>query len=127
MFSGLLFHTLKGIRGWSWCVHTKIDVAKIMSVQYEKRAFKLWDRDHDYSLRIQYKEGYQSFSVNPVIGGRGGVTVTPKYSESRCIVKRYKTLSAVNQEINEIVRKQTKLESYRESYQTKMREHIKNM
>jgi len=123
MFSGLLFHTLNGIRGWSWCVHTKIDVAKIMSVHFEKRKFKLFDRDHDYTLVIRYKEGYQSFTISPVIGGRGGATITPTYSESRYITKRYKTRFAVNREMDEIAHKQAKLESYKD----KMREHLKNM
>ncbi len=124
MFSKLLFHTLKGICGWSTCDHVILDVAKIISVTSHKRLFKLWSVDYDYTLTIQYDEVHTYTSLNPVLGGKGW-TLDSETETQRKITKRYKTLFDVNKEIKEIEHKQRMLEKYMESQRKHLFDKVK--
>mgnify|MGYP003384689975 FL=1 len=112
MFDKLIFHTLKGIKGWSSCSYTKIDIGKIISIKYHERMFKIFNQDHDYTLTIEYDEAHTYTTLSPVIGGKGGFTVNTVTDTERLITKRYETLKDVEREIKEIKLKQSTLNNY---------------
>ncbi len=114
MFEKLIFHTLKGISGWSSCTHVKLDINKIISFKYHERMFKIFDTSHDYTLIIKYDESNTHTTFSPVIGGKGGVVMNTVTETNRTITitKRYETLKDITKEINEIKQKQNMLNKY---------------
>jgi hypothetical protein len=112
MIEGILYHILKGTPGWSTCTHTKIDVAGIISVTYDKRLFKIFDKHHDYTLSINYQESQEHATINPVIGGKGGITIGSETITEQLITKRYISLDDVLKEIDMIKHKQAQLQKY---------------
>ena len=57
-------YVLKGVRGWSIYNYKTINVANIVSLEYNKRLFKIFDRDYNWTLKIKY-------SIDPVINNKG--------------------------------------------------------
>jgi hypothetical protein len=94
----MLYHILKGIPGQSSLSINKIDVFKIIDMNYHKRLFMMVDRKHPYTLRINYSH----IEIEPPMFPFLGNNVT---SES-IITKRYKNLKEIHEEIDEIKRKQ---------------------
>ncbi len=92
---GLVYHTLKGIRGWGNLNISKIDVHRIEEIYYEKRLFCILNKDYPYKLTIEYH--------------------THK-NDTHNITKRYKTEIEVQNEVYEIKLKQTKIESLRTKF-----------
>ena len=92
---GLVYHKLKGIRGWSNLNISKIDVYKVMDIYYEKRLFCILNKDYPYKLIIEYH-------------------AHPKYIYN--ITKRYKTEIEVQNEVSEIILKQSKIESLKSKF-----------
>jgi hypothetical protein len=89
----MLYHIFKGIPGHSLYSINKMDVFKIIDMNYHKRLFMMEDRKHPYTLRIKYRH------IEPSIFGNNVI------SES-IITKRYKNLKEIHEEIDEIKRKQ---------------------
>ena len=126
MFNKIIFHSLKGIPGWSTCTHVKIDINKIISINYTKRMFKIFNREHDYTLNIEYDEINTYTTIIPVIGGNGGFTINNETEKERTITKRYKTLKDVTREIKEIEIKQEALKKYSEKIRNYLSQQIIN-
>jgi len=68
---GIIFHTLKGINGWSFLKLQKIDVCKILNIKYNKKLFCIFDYEYKYTLEIEieYLEPNKNFYIKPVYGG----------------------------------------------------------
>ena len=100
---GILFHTLKGIKGWSDLCISTVDVNKINKIYYEKRLFCIFNKDHRYNLTIEYLEPRVSnyFVLYAIVYN---VQLIAN------ITKRYKTEIEVKNEIEEIKTKQQKIE-----------------
>ena len=114
--SGLLFHNLSGINGWSRMSLQCVDVAKITDVFYRRRLFKLFDREYDYSLYIKYNEPIDEFKY--VAGKHPSFVVATK--TEHFISKRYKTEKDVLDEIKEIKKLQSNLNQYAETIRNKI-------
>ena len=110
---GLIFHTLKGIRGWSSLNISTIDVHKVINIEHKKRLFCLFDRQYPYSLEIVYNEPTEIPAVAPVFNPRShagvGHVVLHNTYLTQTITKRYATEKEVQTEIAEIEAKQEKL------------------
>jgi hypothetical protein len=119
MKKGLLFHTFKGINGWSFCDHSAVDVARILSWKYFERVFRILDREYKFSLEIMYKENKTSLEPAPITGGKG-VAWYYKTVTEQVITKRYRTEYEVHQEIREIEEKQAKLIRQDNKYRSKL-------
>jgi len=106
-----IFHTLKGIDGYSTCKLNNIDVARVKSINYRERSFKIFEKDHPFVLMIDYSLKKIENSVSPVIttGVHFGFTPTQNITEIQSITKRYKTEKDCKQEISEIISKQKAL------------------
>jgi hypothetical protein len=113
--SGLVFHTLKGIKGWSSLDISIIDISRINKIFYEKRLFCIFDRDYPYTLTIQYNQPVKTYQIMPVYGGRNGYStiIMPTVELTQLITKRYKTEDDVINEIAEIEKNIKKLELFR--------------
>ena len=95
----LIFHTLKGIRGWSWLNISTIDVYKVIEIYHDKRAFCILNRDYPYKLTIKYNvQNIQYY-----------------------ITKRYQTEAEVLKEINDINLKRSKMNSLKHKF---IKEHM---
>lgn len=111
--SASLKHILRNCKpGWSHLNLSELDVRKVMSIDYHKRLFCLFDRDHPYTLRIEYYNPRSTFGFAPVLGGRGGFVPTNDYEESSMITKRYMTAKDAIADIIEIERLQTIIAQY---------------
>ena len=99
MIRDVLFHTLKGINGWSICKRKTIDVARVENVTWRKRRFKILDRDYDYTLSVV------CYSDQPTMYFKSK-TFVQGMSHEFIITKRYKTLDEADDECQEIRRKQ---------------------
>ena len=110
-----MYHTLKGVNGWSALDISKIDIAKIIKISYHKRSFCIFDADHPYTLRIEYHNPRESLKIVPVYGPKGhySSTIIPIVELTSDITKRYKTEEDVKSEIGEINIQLRKLEEYR--------------
>lgn len=97
----LIYHTLKGVRGWSDLTFSKIDVFKVKNLHYDERLFCIFNRKYPYKLTIYY-------------GTR----------QTYIITKRYKTETEVQNEINEIQLKQKKIESLKNKFMNENRDEI---
>lgn len=111
MITNLIFHTLKGIQGWSHLAINKIDVAKVVDMSYHKRLFMIFNRTHPYTLHITYSEPIERLKPAPVIGGQGGTALVKQVDLTQYITKRYKTLDEAENEIKEIMKKQDQLKN----------------
>jgi hypothetical protein len=88
----ILFHDLKGIDGWSFLAVNKIDVGRVLDLDVEKRSFCLFNRDHPYTLCIDYKKRENRQILNPVfVGGKMGFTMQNYTTETCFITKRFKS------------------------------------
>jgi hypothetical protein len=123
MIQNLLFHTLKGIKGWSDLSLVKIDVAKVLDIIYHKRLFMICDRSYPYTLYIKYAEPKEYIGTYPVIGTNGttGIGITHNVTLTQVITKRYRSEKEVQEEINQIAQKQNKLNDLVKSLQDKMK------
>lgn len=109
--AAVCFHKLKGSSGWSECNLKTIDVAKILEMDYRQRLFCFWDRDKPYTIEVTYYQPHTKSSLAPTYyaGGFG----TTSYNETileRSITKRYSSEALVQQEIEDIEKKMTKLD-----------------
>lgn len=117
----ILTHTLKGIRGWSMNTDNLIDISKVINVVYSKRKFKIFDREYDYTLNIEYKEFNSNIIFVPIISsGTYGIAPSQYVENSKTITKRYKTLQDVESEYNEILIKQKKLNKFMKEQENKI-------
>lgn len=109
---GIISHVLKGSHGWSECSLSKIDVARVMKVDYCKRWFCLFDRNKPFTLTINYYLPKTRTSVAPGFGGRHmNISLYRETEIEQLITKRYTSEQAVKQEINDIQKKMNKLDS----------------
>ena len=122
---GFVFHTLKGIPGWSYLTIGKIDVAKVISIGYSKRLFMITDRKFPYNLEISYENPHDSvrggFSASGHFVAVNGVELKSE------ITKRYQTEAEVVNEINEIKSKQKKLKDWQQQLESTILESIKSI
>ena len=89
---GLIFHTLKGINGWSRLQINKLDVYKIIKYKYEKREFTIFDHEYPYTLSINYYDPIQTLGVTFTFGIPFIPVLLPNYVKiEHIITKRYKT------------------------------------
>ena len=90
---GIIFHTSKGIKGWSELGILTVDVYKIKDIYYKKRLFCIFNKDHPYNLTIDYHEPRESIGLAPGINLYGGFTfsLVKKVHLTANITKRYKT------------------------------------
>jgi hypothetical protein len=111
--TGVLFHELKGIPGWSSLDISKIDIGRVSSIGYRKRLFALSDKDHPYTMEIEYYLPKSNMNMAPVatMSGIGGTVYNETVLE-QCITKRYPNEKSVQDEIKEIQDKMTKLDKY---------------
>ena len=87
-------YVLKGINGWSDLNLQTINVLKIISCNYRKRWFCIFDRDYKYVLEIGYNSpiSYTVFLGYP-----------HRYVDHIPIItKRYKSVEDINDEIQQI-------------------------
>ena len=121
---GIIFHTLKGIKGWSDLSISIIDVYKIKNIYYEKRLFCIFNKNHPYNLIIEYHEPTESIGLVPGINFNGGLTTSlvNKVSLIANITKRYKTEIEVKNEIEEIKIKQNKIELLKKKFISQINE-----
>jgi hypothetical protein len=116
--TGILFHKLSGINGWSRMSLQCVDVAKITDVFYRKRLFKLFDREYDYTLYIKYNEPMDDFRY--VAGKHPSFVIATK--TEHFISKRYKTEKDVIDEMKEIQKMKNNLNQYAETIRNKIME-----
>ena len=125
---GIIFHTLKGIRGWSKLNISTIDVYKIKDIYYNKRLFCIFDRNYPYTLIIKYNEPQESINLAPGINFKGGVTLS--LVNNMCLIsditKRYKTEIEVKNEIEEINIKQKKIELLKKHFENQINDKYFN-
>ena len=117
---GILFHRLKGSKGWSDLSLSRIDIARVVTCNYDKRLFKLFNRDKPYTLEIKYYLPETSISVAPVFSGRGGVAVYNETTLIQTITKRYESEDQVKNEISTINKKLEALDDYNEKLREKL-------
>jgi hypothetical protein len=113
MLKDIIFHTLRGVDGWSSFNRSIIDVARVVSITYHKREFKIYDTDHNYTLTIEYEQPEDEIKIVYVKNGFG---VTHGTKTLHMLTKRYVTEIDVLNEIREIEEKQKKLEKIRENF-----------
>jgi uncharacterized protein YpiB (UPF0302 family) len=101
----LIFHTLKGVKGWSYLDIDKIDVARVNKMFYYRRSFCFFEEDKPYSLFIDYH--LPKNKIFPIYCNFIYVVEL----EQR-ISKRYSNEEEVVKEIFEINRKKEILEKY---------------
>ena len=118
----MIFHTLKGIKGWSTLSIQKIDIYKIKEIYYKKRLFCIFNRDHPYNLIIIYNEPRTTIDFAPGINFNGGFTTSMVESTSLTvnITKRYKTEIEVKNEIKEIQMKQNKIKLFQKKIESQI-------
>lgn len=109
---GILFHTLKGSKGWSTCDIVKVDVARITKMEYDRRLFCLLDMDKPFTLQLTYYLPQVESRVAPVwnFGHSMGAAFVNETTLERLITKRYGSEDEVKQEILEIERKMEKVD-----------------
>jgi uncharacterized protein YpiB (UPF0302 family) len=101
----LIFHTLKGVKGWSYLDIDKIDVARVNKMFYYRRSFCLFQEDKPYTLFIDYH--LPKLKILPIIFNFIYVVDLEQH-----ITKRYSNKEEVVKEIFEINRKKEILEKY---------------
>jgi|LauGreDrversion4_2_1035121.scaffolds.fasta_scaffold04984_10 hypothetical protein len=117
----MIFHTLKGIIGWSSLSISKIDICKIKKIYYKKRLFCIFDRDHPYNLIIIYNEPTPTIGFAPgfdLFDGDCTFSIVESVSLTVNITKRYKTEIEVKNEIEEIQMKQNKLKLFLNKFES---------
>lgn len=109
---GLIFHNLKGIKGWSDLSISQINVYKIKEIFYKKRLFCIFNKNYRYTLTIKYSEPNEYYMPIIVYGGHGITTTSlvKQVNLTQIITKRYLTEADVINEIEEIKLKQQKIE-----------------
>ena len=121
--NGLIFHTLRGIKGWSYLSISKIDVFKIKKINYRKRLFCIFDRDYPYTLEIEYDEPNEYYTLAPVFGGnRSSSAIVKQVDLTQIITKRYKTEFEIKIELNELEHKQNKINKFQQELINKINE-----
>lgn len=98
-----LFHTLRGIDGWSDLKLSTVDVARVLDISCEKRQTRILDVQYPYKLTITYDI---LDHVNCVKCGFYGT----KY-----VTKRYRSKSECQEDIDAIKIKQLKLKKFVDS------------
>lgn len=109
---GTIFHTLKGIKGWSQFNISTIDICKIKDIYYEKRLFCIFNKNHPYTLTIEYCEPTQSYGLvrGATFDGKFTTTLVSQIDLTTFMTRRYKSEIEVMNEIEEIKTKQKKIE-----------------
>jgi hypothetical protein len=103
MTTGIMKHTLRGIKGWSWLSIKEIDVMKVVDIEHGKRLFCILNPVHPWKLSIVYNEPTES--VEPVITKDGITGFTRSVELTQIITKRYRTEREVLAEISQVKRK----------------------
>ncbi len=112
MMQGILFHTLRGTKGWSWMSpHRSFDIAKITEVYVRPRLFCLLDLDKPYRLSMEYFEPETESGIAPGFSSNGKMTFSfyEKTVLKHEVTARYKTREDAVQDMNEILQKQYQL------------------
>lgn len=109
-----LFHTLKGVRGWSDFYINPLDVRNIININYRRRWFMLTAYDRPWSMRIDYYNPHSSTTSIPVMTTNGhiGIGFTSRYSESSLMTLRYETEQEILEELAEINKLWSVIEKY---------------
>jgi hypothetical protein len=116
MLKDMIFHKLGGCtRSGSYLPKNELlDVARIGTMQYGKRLIKIFDREYDYELFINYHK--RSYEFGPSFGLTlkciPVVTFTERMRSVQMIRQRYKYQIDIMREIEEIAEKQNKLTKY---------------
>jgi hypothetical protein len=109
-FTGLFFHTLSGTNGWSFYGTNNLDIAKVLSISYKKRAFCLFNRDRPFSLYLTYNEPGFGITLLPIFGGLGAKWLFyPHWNPTKTITKRYKTEEECKAELSKIQMEKQKI------------------
>jgi hypothetical protein len=75
-----------------------------------QRKFCILDRQHKYTLSIEYDRPQVQWGPMPVL--YWGLTLTPYYKETSTMTSRFKTVEEAMVHIKEIERKQANVEKY---------------
>lgn len=113
--SGVMFHNLKGVSGWSQCQERQLDVSLVQSGNYHKRLFTIFDREYPYTVTIDYKL--------PRVGASGG---------HRTVLNQLITVRLVSEqdcirELTEISEKQKALDMLADKLQRKAQNYVKTL
>lgn len=112
----LYFHQLIGSDGWSRVSLSNLDVSKILSISYHRRAFMIYQKNLPYSLNLTYKMKQAESYLNPIfLGGKTGFTTSYYTSYEQSITKRYGSENDVKNEIDEILKKLEELKVFTEN------------
>lgn len=104
-----IFHVLKGIPSWSILNINKIDVTKVKDIYYTSRIIKIFDKEYNYTLTIEYKESKKVLRSYPLMVPGGAIPMfRTDTKKTQFITKRYKTEIECKNEIEEIRSKQMK-------------------
>lgn len=123
----VLFHKLKGARGWSSFFTQNVDVAKVVEITYRKRLFKIFDTECDYTMCIKYNQLKKHTDLAPTFtGGSGGfgVTVVDTVKMTQLMTVRYATKEDILEEFNSINQKREKLKAFHDEHYKKLREQF---
>ena len=121
MTTGILKHTLKGLKGWSFLCIKEIDVMKVVEIKIHRRLFCIFDREHPWTLSIDYNKPIKC--VQPVYCG-GVFTTIISVALTQIITKRYRTERQVLAEISQIKRKQAAMIEWQQEIADLMMERI---
>ena len=122
----IIFHRLNGIRGWSECILSVIDVARVQDISYRKRHFCIFDKQCPYQLEILYSVKTDKLALIPVVtsGAHIGFGMQRYTSRESYITKRYSSEQECQNEITEIHKKQKKLEYMIKDLVSKMHDFV---
>lgn len=108
--TGLLYHRFFGLPGWSRVtVIGQMDVGYIHSMTWHKRDFMLCDRDHPYTLTIEWAGPWRGVIYTP------GLTTIITQESIRPITLRYRNQEEVIKEVALVLDKQRQLDEIRAS------------
>jgi len=110
---GILYHTLRGKPGWSWLHENPIDIGRVNGVVWRKRLFRVFDRDHPYTIEITYKKkGEEPVMLVGWTGSGCAVVPSHKTVNEQTITCRYKSAQDVITEVEDINKSVRILKAY---------------
>ena len=104
----MFMRTLRGIPGMSSKFLQTVDVAKVGQMTYNRRLFRIFDREYPYTFRLNYRDITTDTSIAPAfVGARVGFTVVDKTYLDYDMTYRYKTEADILVDMKEIQTCQT--------------------
>lgn len=128
---GVVFYTLTGAKGWSSYFRQTLDIARVTNLQYHKRLFKVFDRDCDYTLQIDYRMPTEETTLAPTFthgrgGGSFGFAVVDTVKLQHLITSRYRTKEEVQEEVQRIRTKQHKFEEFQKQQYAALQKQLED-